>query len=536
MILSCYRITRSAHQKTNRKPARFFSIIQGYILFAGLFFYPAIRVSGQDQLLNKPISIERQHTTLYNALNLISEKADCLFVYDSKTIESDKRVRLEADNQPLKQVLEKLLDNPQLAFKVIDQHILIYPEIPGTAISAQIPLPGKDTIRNIVIKGHVFDNLDKKPIPYASIGIPEENIGTVTNADGFFVVKLPAKFAGSSLSISHLGYQFQKIPIKLLDEQRIDIFLERRVISIQEVIIRYVDPQSLIAGAIKQRVVNNNLNPVYMTTFYREGVQKNGRVLSYSEAVFKIFKSSFEFSEQSDQVKLLKSRNIQNINQSDTSLLKLKAGILASLQLDIVKCIPTFLDESEFAAYNFSYADIVSFNAQNVYAITFEQKKEVEEPLYAGTLYIDKESFAILGAEFEINPQYLNQAANYLIVKKSRKLIVKLEKIRYTISYMNYNGRYYLSHARCDINLKTRTRNHLSSDNFSTFLETATCQIDTTNVTRFGKQEIIKPNVVFSDAHYVYDETFWGDYNIITPEEKLNEALSRITSKIEKIE
>jgi hypothetical protein len=55
-------------------------------------------------------------------------------------------------------------------------------------------------------------------------------------------------------------------------------------------------------------------------------------------------------------------------------------------------------------------------------------------------------------------------------------------------------------------------------------------------VARFGKQEIIKPNVVFSDAPYKYDETFWGDYNIIAPEEKLSDALSRITSKIEKIE
>jgi hypothetical protein len=101
---------------------------------------------------------------------------------------------------------------------------------------------------------------------------------------------------------------------------------------------------------------------------------------------------------------------------------------------------------------------------------------------------------------------------------------------------MNYNGRYYISHARCDIQIKTRIRNHFSSDNFSTFLETATCHIDTANAVRFPKQEIIKPNVVFSDAPYVYDETFWGSYNIIAPEEKLNEALSRITGKIEKIE
>jgi hypothetical protein len=536
MIPFCFWITRKTHQGTRCRNAPVLSFLPGWKLNIGLILFAANTVLAQEQFLEKTITIERQNTTLYNALNIISAKADCFFVYDSKTIESDKRVKLEAVNLPLKQVLEKLLGNPLLTFKVIGQHVLIYPS-PGEP-QALYKSTGivPDTISNIIIKGHIFDNLDKKPIPYASIGIQEENIGTVTNADGFFVVKLPARFAGSLLSVSHLGYQNQKIPIRLLNEQRIDIFLERRIISIQEVIIRYVDPQTLIAKAMQQRSVNNSMNPVYMTTFYREGVQKNSRILSYSEAVFKVYKSSVEHNEQSDQVKLLKSRNIQNINQSDTFLLKLKAGILASLQLDIVKCIPTFLDETEFASYNFSFADIVSYNAQNVYAITFEQKKAIEEPLFTGTVFIDKESLAILGAEFEINPKFLGQAANYLIVKKSRNLVVKLERIKYSISYMNYNGLYYLNHARCDITLKTRTRNHLSSDNFSTFLETATCHIDTANVTRFGKQEIIKPNVVFSDASYVYDEAFWGDYNIIAPEEKLNEALSRITSKIEKIE
>lgn len=538
MIPSCCWIIKPDIRKTKRRPAPVFSLFPGWILIIGIAFFSANAAKGQDQLLDKKITIGRQNTTLYTALNIISAKADCFFVYDSKTVESDKRVRLEADNLPLKQVLEKLLDNPRLTFKVIDQHILISPEVtpPIISLPAQTPAKKSDTTRNIVIKGHVFDNQDKKPIPYAAIGIQEENTGTVANADGFFILKLPVGNAGSTLSISHLGYQIQKIPIRLLDEQQIDIFLERRVISIQEVIIRYVDPLTIIAKAMQQRKVNNNVDPVFMTTFYREGVQKNGRVLSYSEAVLKIFKSSYEHSEQADQVKLLKSRNIQNVNQRDTLLLKLKAGIQASLQLDIVKCIPTFLDESEFAYYNFSYADIVSFNAQNVYALSFVQKAGVEEPLYTGTVFIDKESFAIVGAEFEINPKYLNQAADYLIVKKSRKLIVKLENIKYSISYLNYNGRYYLNHARCDINLKTRTRNHLSFDNFSTFLETATCRIDSVNVARFGKQEVLKPNVVFSDASYVYDEAFWGDYNIIAPEEKLNEALSRITSKIEEIE
>ena len=76
----------------------------------------------------------------------------------------------------------------------------------------------------------------------------------------------------------------------------------------------------------------------------------------------------------------------------------------------------------------------------------------------------------------------------------------------------------------------------MSYDDFNTFLELATCHIDTLNVTKFAKQEIMKTNIVFSEAPYSIDDTFWSDYNIIAPEENLGEALSRIIGKIEEIE
>jgi len=39
------------------------------------------------------------------------------------------------------------------------------------------------------------------------------------------------------------------------------------------------------------------------------------------------------------------------------------------------------------------------------------QKPDLKKALYAGTLYIEKEGFALLGADFEINPDYLDIAA-----------------------------------------------------------------------------------------------------------------------------
>jgi hypothetical protein len=493
--------------------------------------------AGQEALLEKLLTIPKQNTTLYNALNLISQKADVLFIYDSQVVENNKRVKLEAKNEPLHHVLDDIIGNPDISFKVIGQHILIYKikRSPPQEVVIQAPVTLKDTISNIIVKGYVYDDQNKAVLPFASVGIPEGNTGTIANADGFFKLKVPASFAGSSLIVSYMGYLSQSIPLELLNEQKIDVYLSPRIISLQEVIIRYIDPNTIIQKAMKQRELNYGNEPVYMTSFYREGVQKNKKYISYSEAVFKVYKSAYTRDDHSDQVKLLKSRKIQNEKADDTVYVKLKAGIQTALQLDIVKCVPGFLDLNPPVNYTYTYSDLVSFNARDAYAVTFVQNEDVREALFAGTLYVDKENYAILGADFEMNPKYLDLAAEDLVLKKSRRLNVKIEKISYSVSYTQFNGRYYLNHARCDMNLKTRLRNHLSSDNFNTFLEFASCHIDTLNVAKFTKQEVLNPSIVFSEATFDNADSFWYDYNIITPEEKLTEALSKIIGKIEEI-
>ncbi len=538
MDLSYYQKTRETQRRTNNSVSCINStLLLACMLCTGFLLFPFTNANAQESVLDKNITLPKQHTTLYNALNLISDRTGCLFIYDSQVVESDKRVKLSAENEPLKQVLDNILANPELSYKVIGQHILIY-KVQREKREASRMQPATttvDSVKNILIKGRIFDNENKTVIPYATIGIIEENIGTITNADGFFTLKIPASFSGSNLVVSHMGFMSQKIPIQLLDEQQVDIYLNRRIISIQEVIIRYIDPVSIIEKAMEKRVDNNRMEPVYTTSFYREGVQKNNRYLSYSEAVFKVYKSSYALDEQSDQVKLLKSRKIQNSDTRDTVFLKLKAGILSALQLDIVKSVPGFIDFTQPNQYTYTYSDLVSYNSKDAFAITFVQNQGVSEALFKGTLYIEKESFAILGADFEINPAFLDEAAENLILKKSRKLKVKFENLSYSVSYTPYNGKYYLNHVRADIKLKTRYRNRLSSDNFDTFLELATCHIDTAKVVKFARQEVIKPNVVFSDAPYSNDNTFWGDYNIIAPEDKLSEALSKIIGKIEEI-
>ena len=103
----------------------------------------------------------------------------------------------------------------------------------------------------------------------------------------------------------------------------------------------------------------------------------------------------------------------------------------------------------------------------------------------------------------------------------------------YSVSYNYWNGKYYLNHIRGDLTINYKKRYHLFSNDFHVFLELASCQFDTLNAHRFTRDEVLKTNTVFLDTKLTLDETYWGDYNTITPEEQISQALSRINKKME---
>jgi hypothetical protein len=485
---------------------------------------------GQESVLEQKITLEKQRTSVYNVLNQITESTGYFFIYDSKLVDNEKQVNISSESKTLQTLLVEIIDDQSLDFKVIDRHILIFKK----EVKLATTQPKKaDSTYYVTIRGQIFDKQTRKNLPFVTVGLVEKNIGTISNYDGLFVLRLPSSLINSTVQIAHLGYKSQQIPIKLITDQKIDIYLETEFISIQEVIIRNIDPKDIVKRAYQSRLENYNNEPVYLTSFYREGVLKNGKYLNYSEAVLKVYKPAISRPFESDQAKLFKSRKIVNVDQKDTLILKLKGGLKSCIALDIAKNIPDFIDPEFIDSYNFSKVDIVSMNGRNAYAIAFEQLDNIQEPLFKGTLYIDMESYAIVSADFEINPKYVKDTDDLFILKRSRKFSAIPEKIGYTVTYNLWNGKYFVNHIRGDLVIKFRKRYHLFYNDFHAFLEMASCQIDTANVVRFSRDEVMKTNIVFSDAKYVYDESFWGDFNIIAPEEKLNEALTRISSKIE---
>ena len=364
------------------------------------------------------------------------------------------------------------------------------------------------------------------------------NLSSITNQNGEFRLRLPDSLRQGRIVVSHVGYVGQEMDMSLLEAQHAVWSLEPRVIPIQEVVIRAVNPIRLLREMLKAKKTNYASVPIYLTTFYREGVRYKQKFRNLTEAVFKIYKPSPLLNHFQDHVKLLKMSRIVNSQERDTLIAKISAGIDACLQLDIVKNLPDFLlPDDKGNVYSYASCDMTVIDNRLVNVISFRQNKGIKEPLYCGELYIDAENNALVQARLEINPAYVRQATDMFIERKTRKWKITAQEVVYTISYRQWNGIYYMNHIRGDLYFKVKLkRQWFSSSSLHTWFEMVTCKVDTDNVTRFQRKERMPTRTIFSDTHFKYDADFWGEFNVIPWEEELGTVIEKLSSKIEQIE
>ena len=182
--------------------------------------------------------------------------------------------------------------------------------------------------------------------------------------------------------------------------------------------------------------------------------------------------------------------------------------------------------------YDYEMTDITKFENELAYVVSFTQKKQIADPLLCGKMYIDKKTYAILGAEFEINPLYIEKTKNDFVVKNKKRVSINPVKISYRVSYKIFNGKYFVNHVRGEMDFKIRKRKHLFYSNYYLFFEMATSEIITTNVKKFKNDELNDPSSIFSEAIPRLGESFWGNNIIIEPEVPFEKALSIINEKI----
>ncbi len=396
----------------------------------------------------------------------------------------------------------------------------------------------KDTASFIKLEGTVLNAVTGNPVIFASVFIEGTHIGTVTNTEGRFILKVPSDYFDHKIGFSSLGYKQKFMTVSSMKDISRTIRLQPDVIPIPAVVVRKLDPVSLIKGAMKRVSENYGKRPAMMTAFYRETVRKGAsKYLSVGEAVLDVYKASYSNNLDMDRVSVYKGRKAIYVKREDTLMVKLQGGPVTAFYLDLAKNPGDILSSYVFDYYDYSMGGQVKIDGRPTYVIHFDQKDTVSIPLYRGTLYLDTSSLAIVQAEYEISPKQIDQAARYLILKKPARLHVDVLSAAYLVKYRHLDGKWVLNYMRLENHFRTKWAKKWFRSNYTILSEAAVTDIDYENVKKPKYRESFKWNEIFTEEVSAFeDPDFWGPNNVIQPEESIQEAIQKISRKLKKHE
>lgn len=386
--------------------------------------------------------------------------------------------------------------------------------------------------QGLLVTGVVKDKETRQVLANVNVSVQGSNVGTVTNADGVFSLKVSQEELGRGVNVSHIGYQNLFLPAEALtsSSKRPTIWLTPTAFSLDMVNVYGGDPMELVEKALRKIPQNYSDHDHLFSAFYRETIQKRKRYIGISEAVLDAYKTDYKERDIThDRVQILRGRRLQSQKSSDTLAVKIAGGPNMPIYLDVVKNGDELLNVNMLHCYRFGMQISMSIDNRMQYVVAFEPRVVLEHPLYRGVLYIDQQTLAITRAEFRLDMTDTEKAARFILRKKPTGLRFKLQEVSYLVTYRYQDGKSYLNYLRNNIRFKCDWKKRLFSSTFSTSTEMVMVDRNDRPEERIRMKDAFKQREVFYDMVDAYwNEDFWKDYNIIEPTESLESAVKKL--------
>lgn len=165
-------------------------------------------------------SVQKTDVLVTEVLEELQSRSDYRFFYQKGIFGENDRVSVDFENASLQQVLDEVLVKRGFGYEIIDKVITI------RRLQQQ-----KNT--KIQIKGLVTDT-KKQPLPGVTVMIKGTSLGTVTDAEGHYVLTIPQRDE-LVLVFSFVGMNSREVTYK--GEQELNVELEEKVAEMDEVVV-----------------------------------------------------------------------------------------------------------------------------------------------------------------------------------------------------------------------------------------------------------------------------------------------------------
>ncbi|MEQ9297138.1 MAG: carboxypeptidase-like regulatory domain-containing protein [Cyclobacteriaceae bacterium] len=400
-------------------------------------------------------------------------------------------------------------------------------------ILAFVLMAGAVSAQVVSLSGKIVNAETQEPVPFAHLQIKGSAVGTSSNLEGDFDLKLRARYLNDQqgLLISCIGYVSSEIRLSSGINPSLTVSLTPSLKSLDEVVIngtiekkQYDDRARRIAQKAIRRIPQNYIKSESMgRAFYRHYCAENDTYVRLIEAALDVYRSGKEPYRSvipEDNLGFRVNQLRRSFDFTASSKLKhppFSLNFLLSNDMTAYEYQNPLL--THFNAVDFWIQDTTSYESEEVLVIGYftDQGGTLRNRSYTGQLFINMRNFAILQHEatesYESN--YPTEGTRYRLDKK--------------VQYLSYRGKHYLNRVTSDL-----TAEYFQYDSLGTTIDSL---VHTSHI------ELINTELVFDDLEPAlggepqqqqlinidYDSTFWRDYTVLQAtslEEKIINDLS----------
>ncbi|MEO1053253.1 MAG: carboxypeptidase-like regulatory domain-containing protein [Bacteroidota bacterium] len=379
-----------------------------------------------------------------------------------------------------------------------------------------------------VIKGRVIDLNNKRPVPYASVGIVNSSIGTATNDLGEFELKYACP-EQCTLKISSIGYKTYTLVLTEASIGTIALTPSPKVLK--EVVVRskQIDARKVVKKAFRSIKKNYLSAPLTFKSFYRHYSKEDTAYIRLIEAAFDMhYKRGYSRPKNIDAsgIKLRLTQLRRSLDVTGGAPYR-SNYIKRTIANDII----AYQGKRDYSAYRdllwdnnsllkrnnkdfvFELSKITELDGQEVYEILFSYTPdslfEQSGYVHAGKLYITMPDYAIVRYESSTHPSQLEHNYHY-----DRKSIVQ---------YKKYDNKYVLFHIAHDRTTMAKEKNYRRH---TEHIEVLINEIVRGKNEKIHRSDITREDMIGMD----YDPSFWEKYTVL----KANPLESKIIEHLQK--
>jgi len=173
----------------------------------------------------KKLTLSMDKATIAQVLQAIEDQSEFKFFYNNQLIDVTKRVDVEIRRKNIWEVLESVLPDAGITYRVVGKQVALFQQVPGAEKPAIRQQP-------VTVTGKVTGE-DGNPLPGVNIVVKGTTTGTISDADGNYNIEVEDPDA--TLVFSFIGYYTREVVVG--NQTSINVTMEEKITGLDEVIV-----------------------------------------------------------------------------------------------------------------------------------------------------------------------------------------------------------------------------------------------------------------------------------------------------------